>query len=50
MPEVGVLSLSNEVLEDVLVRGSRVLGSGGGLSELGDKFELLGDAISEFAI
>jgi hypothetical protein len=49
-PEIRIFSLSNEVLEDVLIRGSRVLRSGSRLSELSDELKLLGDTVSKFAI
>jgi hypothetical protein len=50
VPEIRIFSLSNEVLEDVLIRSSRVLGSRGRLSKFGDKLELFGNAISEFTV
>jgi len=50
VPEIRIFSLSNEVLEDVLIRSSRVLGSRGRLSKFGDKLKLFGNAISEFTV
>ena len=50
MPKVGVFGFSNKVLENVLIRSSRVLRSRSGLSELGNELKLFGNTVSEFTV